>query len=178
MYSGSSAGRQGATGAVSALVAMGGDGYGSIVTGGHDGFIYTHDIGTIPRGDDSFYGIRNSLYLGNHHGFVTAAAKITTNIVATGSGDHSIRTWNIHNRCLSGVLNGHTAGVQALISPSVGSVVSCGADGVRAWDIEREHEIIVHAMPNVSSNRIESCGAGRVGSVVSSRVAMRHRGSI
>ena len=71
----------------------------------------------MPRGDESVYGIQNSLYLGNHTGFVTAAAKITATLVATGSGDTSIRTFNLTNRCLSGVLDGHTSGIAALISP-------------------------------------------------------------
>jgi WD40 repeat protein/actin-like ATPase involved in cell morphogenesis len=85
-----------------------------------------------------------SLALVGHSGFVYGAAFSRDGVLATASGDRTVRLWDVAKRQpLGDPLSGHTDLVNAVAFNPGGTILaSAGADGtVRLWDVPRREPL-------------------------------------
>ena len=63
-------------------------------------------------------------YFSGHKGWISCLCPISNGILASGSGDRTIKIWNIEDRSIMSTLSGHTKGVSALCSVNNEELVS------------------------------------------------------
>ena len=72
-------------------------------------------------------------YFSRHKKWISCLCPISTQILASGSGDTTIKIWNIEDRSIMSTLSGHTEAVSAVCHVNTGELVS------GSWD----HSLII-----------------------------------
>ena len=74
------------------------------------------------------------------------------NMIASGSGNGTIRLWNAHTSEFIKYLEGHTKSVNSVVfSPNGNTLISTGEDGVCLWDVNTGEYIEEVQVPAVSA---------------------------
>ena len=81
--------------------------------------------------------LRPSLLRLGHSNFLTSLVQLPDGRLVTGSGDNSLRVWDLHlgGQSCSAVLAGHTAPVRCIVLLESGEALATGADdnSVKIW---------------------------------------------
>ena len=74
------------------------------------------------------------------------------NMIASGSGNGTIRLWNAHTGEFIKYLEGHTKSVNSVVfSPNGNTLISTGEDGVCLWDVNTGEFMDEFRVPSVSA---------------------------
>ena len=86
------------------------------------------------------------------------------NMIASGSGNGTIRLWNAHSGEFIKYLEGHTKSVNSVVfSPNGNTLISTGEEGVCLWDVntgEYIDEFQIHAVSAAFSPDGKTCAIG------------------
>ncbi|CAE7721494.1 unnamed protein product [Symbiodinium sp. CCMP2592] len=104
-------------------------GAGRLAVGCEDGTILLHDLGTTDEPASKLAG---------HKKAVHSLCLMSEDVLASGSADSTVRTWNLHSKEALQVLSGHTDLVRGLARLNDTQLASASADQtVRLWSLAK-----------------------------------------
>ena len=80
---------------------------------------------------------RNIATLTGHTSYVWTLVELQNGDFISGSGDKTIKVWDMKTRTCIATLTGHTSTVNALVELQNGDVISCSSDNtIKVWDMK------------------------------------------
>ena len=119
-------------------------------------------------GDENIINLfSNSLeqmgYFSGHKDWIWCLCPISTQILASGSDDRTIKIWNIEDRSIISTLSGHTDGVNALCNVKEGVLVSGSYDNsLIIWSKSRPKSSIFSSRQTLRGHRSNISGIIRL----------------